>query len=398
LHRFRYAGRGKVVAALGTTQTIAWGSTYYLPAVLVDPIARDLGLPPDGILAAFTFALILSAFIAPAVGRAVDRAGGRGILSASNVVFACGLALLAGAQGVVTLTVAWSVLGLGMGMGLYDTAFATLARIYGTSARGPITGITLLAGFASTIGWPITAAIDAAFDWRTACAFWAVVHLGVCLPINFFLLPETGKPGPGRAAHADAPSATREQVWIMGLLAVAFAAVWFVAGAMATHMPRILQAAGATQAQAVAFAALIGPAQVAARLVEFALIKHLSPLVSVRIASTLHSIGVVALMLLGVPGMALFALLHGAGNGLLTIGKGTVPLALLGAEGYGYRQALISAPARLTQAASPLLFGLLVTRFGADALWFSAGLTLLACGTLLLLRPRVSNRSKRSET
>ena len=389
--------KGRVIAALGTTQTLAWGSTYYLPAVLVDPIARDLGLSADAFLAAFTFALILSAVVSPAVGRAVDRAGGRGILSASNVVIAGGLALLATAQGMLTLAAAWSVLGLGMGMGLYDTAFATLARIYGQAARGPITGITLLAGFASTVGWPITAALDAAYDWRTACAFWAVVHLAVCLPVNFFMLPKAGKPGPGGSAQSTAPPATREQVRIMVLLAIAFAAVWFVAGAMATHLPRILQAAGATPAQAVAFAALIGPAQVAARVVEFVLIKHLHPVVSTRIATTLHSIGVVALMLLGVPGMVLFALLHGAGNGLLTIGKGTVPLALLGAEGYGYRQALISAPARLTQAASPLLFGLLVTRYGANALWFSAGLTLIACGALLLLKVPNARRGGASE-
>lgn len=365
--------------------------------MLVDPIARDLGLSADAFLAAFTFALILSAVISPAVGRAVDRAGGRGVLAASNVVIAGGLALLASAQGMVTLVAAWSVLGLGMGMGLYDTAFATLARIYGQAARGPITGITLLAGFASTVGWPITAALDAAYDWRTACAFWAVVHLAVCLPVNFFMLPKAGKSGPGGTGASTAPPATREQTWIMVLLAIAFAAVWFVAGAMATHLPRIFQAAGATPAQAVAFAALIGPAQVAARVVEFVLIKHLHPVVSTRIATTLHSIGVIALMLLGVPGMALFAVLHGAGNGLLTIGKGTVPLALLGAEGYGYRQALISAPARLTQAASPLLFGLLVTRYGADALWFSAGLTLLACGALMLLKVPNARRGGQNE-
>ena len=391
------AGRGKVVAALGTTQTIAWASSYYLPAVLVDPIARDLGVPPDGILAAFSFALILSAVVAPAVGRAVDRAGGRGILSASNIVLACGLALLASAQGIVTLVVAWSVLGLGMGMGLYDTAFAALARAYGPSARGPMTGITLIAGFASTVGWPITAALAAAYDWRTACAFWAAAHLLVCLPINLFALPPGGSPGPERAGHLDSPPATRDEKVIMGLLALAFAAAWFVTGAMATHLPRILQAAGATPAQAIAFAALVGPAQVAARLVEFALIKHVHPIFSARIATTMHTVGVIALTLLGVPGMALFALLHGAGNGLLTIAKGTVPLALLGPAGYGYRQGLISAPARLAQASSPLLFGLLVTRFGAEALWFSAALTLLACVALLFLRSPPARRSGRSE-
>jgi hypothetical protein len=155
---------------------------------------------------------------------------------------------------------------------------------------------------------------------------------------------------------------------------------------MATHLPRILQAAGATSAQAIAFAALVGPAQVAARLAEFALIKHVHPVVSARLAASLHPAAVVVLSLLGPPGMAVFALLHGAGNGLLTIAKGTVPLALLGPAGYGYRQGLMSAPARLSQAAAPVLFGLLVTRYGADALWFSAGLTLITFVALCFLR------------
>ncbi len=378
--------RGHVVAALGTTQTIAWASSYYLPAVLVDPIARDLGLPADGILLAFSFALILSAVVAPAVGRAIDRTGGRGILSASNLVLATGLAMLAAAQGAWSMTAAWAVLGVGMGMGLYDAAFAALARIYGHTARGPITGITLIAGFASTIGWPITAALDVAFDWRTACLFWAVVHLVVCLPLNLGVLPR-GATGSTEGGHAvEAPPATRHEIVVMGLLAFAFAAAWFVTGAMATHLPRILQAAGATPAQAIGFAALVGPAQVAARLAEFALIRHVHPVFSARFATSLHPIGVVALALLGPPGMVVFAVLHGAGNGLLTIAKGTVPLALLGPAGYGYRQALISAPARLTQATSPVLFGLLVTRYGADALWFSAALIVIASVTFMFLR------------
>ncbi len=386
-------GSGKVVAALGTTQTIAWGSSYYLPAVLVDPIARDLGLPADGILAAFSFALVVSALSSPAVGRLIDRAGGRGMLCASNIVLAGGLALLASAQGIVTLVAAWAILGLGMGMGLYDSAFAALARSYGTAARGPITGITLIAGFASTIGWPVTAALDAAFDWRTACLFWAAVHIAVCLPLNRLMLPEA-KHAPKTGAPSEPhPKATPQEVTIMCLLAFAFASAWFVTGAMATHLPRILQAGGATPAQAIAFAALVGPAQVAARLAEFALIKQVHPVWSARFAASMHSIGVVALAVLGPPGMAVFAVLHGAGNGLLTIAKGTVPLALLGPAGYGYRQGLISAPARLTQASSPLLFGLLVTRYGADALWFSAGLTLLALAALCLLRVPALNRA-----
>jgi len=374
-------GSTRIVLSLGTTQTLAWASSYYLPAILAVPVARDLGLSTEAFLGAFSIALILSALIGPTVGRRIDRFGGRGVLCASNVVLAAGLLLLASSNSIWSMGAAWLVLGLGMGMGLYDSAFAALARIYGRAARGPITGITLLAGFASTLGWPLTAAVEAAWGWRSACVMWAMIHLLLCLPMNAFLLPKGGKQASdvaskgthGEEAHAEA------QPWgLMVLLAGIFAAVWFVTGAMATHLPRLLLDAGASPAEAVAYAALVGPAQVAARLVEFALQKHVHPVMTARVATALHPLGYGALLLLGPPGAAAFALLHGAGNGMLTIAKGTLPLALLGPKDYGYRNGLIGAPARFAQALAPLLFGFLVTKYGADALMFSSGLMFIS--------------------
>jgi MFS family permease len=149
--------RNVIVAALGTTQTLAWGSSYYLPAILAEPIAEGLGVSRALVFGVFSGSLLLSALLGPAVGRAIDNRGGRGVLVLSNVVLAAGLVLLAFAHGVVGLAMAWSVLGVGMALGLYDSAFATLTGLYGRAARGPITGITLIAGFASTIGWPLSA-------------------------------------------------------------------------------------------------------------------------------------------------------------------------------------------------------------------------------------------------
>lgn len=396
----------QLIVALGATQTLAWASSYYLPAMLAAPVSRALGIENAFFFAAFSGALIVAALIGPLVGRAVDRAGGRNMLCASNVVLAVGLSLLAIAQHVPMLIFAWVVLGIGMGMGLYDTAFATLTRIYGTAARGPITGITLIAGFASTIGWPITASIDAAFGWRSACITWAVIHLVVCLPINAWLLPRTKQLSSAAtsspsitAAHDTTTTAlsssidthSPRQPWpLMMLLAAIFAATWFVTGAMATHLPSLLLQAGASTAQAIAFAALVGPAQVAARIVEFTLLKHIHPVVSARIATALHPLGYAALCFLGPAGLAAFAVLHGAGNGLLTIAKGTLPLALLGPTDYGYRQGLIGLPARFTQALAPVLFGILVTRYGADALAISSALTLMAFITLWFVGRRAA--------
>jgi hypothetical protein len=298
--------RRVVVTTLGITQTLAWGSTYYLPAVMVDPICKSLHL------------------------------------SAS-----------------------WF-------FGLYEAAFVTATGLYGRDARSAITGITLFAGFASTIGWPASAVFIHEFGWRGACLTWAILHLVLGLPLNRLLVPKA-LPAvieivqPGQTPVKMPPT--------MVLLAGVFAACWFVSVAMATNLPRLLEALGATPAAAVAAAALVGPAQVGARLIEFSLLRHASPLVSTRLAAALHPIGAVLLVVVGAPAAALFTILHGGGAGLLTIARGTLPLALYGANGYGLRTGQLAAPGRILQGGAPLLFSLVLDRAGP-------GCALLLTGTL----------------
>ena len=174
----------------------------------------------------------------------------------------------------------------------------------------------------------------------------------------------------------------------MPILAFFFSATWFVQGAMAAHLPGLLQAAGASSTATIAAAALVGPAQVGARLVEFGLLRSFHPVSSARIAAVLHPIGAAFLVVFGAPGIIAFAVLHGAGNGMITIAKGTLPLALFGPHGYGLRSGLLSAPARLLQSTAPFLFGVLLARVGVEAVWLSAGLCFAAFGSLFLLRPR----------
>lgn len=380
--------RTRVVLTLGTTETISWASTYYLPAILAVPIANDLHIPSVWVFGAFTAALLVMGAAGPIVGREIDRRGGRALLAFSNVVIAAGLMLLALSHEILLLSAGWLVLGIGMAMGLYDAAFAALAGIYGRAARGPITGITLIAGFASTIGWPISAAIEAAYGWRIACLVWAAVHVFICLPLNRFLLPGSTvhEPStPTTASEADAPAggATKRTLWLLALM---FSAAWFVTGAMATHLPRLLQEIGASATAAIAAAAFIGPAQVASRLIEFGLFQNLHPLLSARMAVALHPIGAAFLVVLGAPAVAIFTILHGAGNGLLTIARGTLPLALFGSTAYGLRQGLLGAPARLTQATSPFLFGLVLDVSPIAALALSSSLMLAALACLLCLK------------
>src|SRR6185312_7956360 len=132
--------RVTVVLALGTAQTLAWGSSYYLPAILADPIADDLGISTNWFFAAVSASLVISGLLGPRVGRQIDRVGGRQVLCVSNLVLAGGLALLGASDSVWAMSAAWLLLGVGMGLGLYDAAFGALGRIYGKDARGTITG------------------------------------------------------------------------------------------------------------------------------------------------------------------------------------------------------------------------------------------------------------------
>jgi MFS family permease len=375
--------RSVVVSTLGITQTLAWGSTYYLTAVFADPVSTALGLPRVWFFGIFSAALLLSGLLGPLAGRTIDRYGGRDVLTATNLVFAAGLVALSFAAGPIGLAVAWSILGIGMGFGLYEAAFATVAGLYGRDARNSITGITLFAGFASTVGWPTSAIFIDALGWRGACLAWAALHLLIGLPMNRLLVPKTPPP-PQVTTHA--PEAPTGVPWTMIVLASVFGATWFVSTAMAAHLPRLLQAMGSTPAMAVAAGSLVGPAQVAARLIEFGLLRRMSPMISARLATGLHPIGAALLALFGPIAAIPFVLLHGAGNGMLTIARGTLPLALFGPTGYGLRTGILSAPARILQGGAPLLFGVVLDRGGPlAALLLSGtltGLSFLALFTL----------------
>lgn len=381
--------RIRTVAGLGTAQTLAWASTYYLPAMLAAPMARELGMSVPTVFAAFSAALIVSAVIGPLAGRAIDRWGGRPVLASTSLIFAAGLAGMATAQGPAGLFAAWLLLGVGMGSGLYEAAFAALVRLYGRTSRDAITGITLIAGFASTIGWPLTTLLELQFGWRGACLAWAALHLLVGLPLNLMLPRAPAAPVHGdTAASNDPPRDAGEPAHarrVALLLAFVFAATWFVSTAMAAHLPRLLQLEGATLGAAVAAAALVGPAQVGARLLEYGVLRRLHPLLSARLATLMHPLGAAVLAAAGAPAAAAFTVLHGAGNGILTIAKGTLPLVLFGPLGYGARQGLLMVPARVAQAFAPWLFGLCLDRWGSGALWLSAALGAASFAALMVL-------------
>jgi MFS family permease len=387
--------RSVVVSTLGVTQTLAWGSTYYLPAVFADPISQGLHLSRAWFFGVFSASLLLSGLLGPLAGRMIDRYGGRDVLVGTNFAFAVGLVVLAFSNGTAGLLAAWIILGIGMGFGLYEAAFATVAGLYGRDARNAITGITLFAGFASTVGWPTSAIFIDAFGWRGACLAWAALHLLIGVPLNRLLVPKAALQVP-EMAHAGA-AAPPGVPWTMIVLAGVFGACWCVSTAMAAHLPRLLQAMGVGAAAAVAAASLVGPAQVAARLVEFGMLRRVSPMISARLATGLHPIGAALLLLLGPIAAIPFVLLHGAGNGMLTIARGTLPLALFGPAGYGLRTGILSAPARILQGGAPLLFGLVLDQAGPRAALVLSG-CLTGASFLALLSLSAVNRQDAAMT
>ena len=389
------------VLALGSAQTIAWASSTYLPAILAKPIAAELGVSTANVFGAFSVSLVVMALAGPPVGRAIDRAGGRGMLAASNLVLGAGLVALGLAGNAWFLYAAWLVLGVGMAMGLYDAAFAALVWVHGPNARNPITGITLVAGFASTVGWPLTAFLASRYGWREACYAWAAINVLIALPLNLWCLPaERQKISPDQkreAGEKPTPESARDDRRDFILLSLFFATTAFVTSAFAAHLPGLLVATGATAAVALTAGTLLGPAQVAARLSEFLAQKRwrFHPLVTARIATGLHPAGALMLALIGGGPIAAcaFAVVHGAGNGMVTIAKGTLPLAVFGPAGYGFRVGLMQMLARAMQALAPFAFAVVLTGLGARAaLALSGGLSLVALGSLLALKTRAPSQ------
>ena len=346
-----------IVAGLGLGQMLAFGSSFYLLGVLGDGIAGSLALRPALVSSLLSVALLASALSATFIGRWIDARGGKIVLQSASLAFAAGLSLMAAAQNLQMLCFGIAVLGVGMALGLYETPYAILVGLYAEQARRPMTGIALLGGLGSTAGMSSTLALEHAFGWRGACLAWAAVHICVGLPMTALIVPRVG--GRRRTDPAHGPIRWDRT---MVQLAALFAGAWFVSTCIAALLPRVLQGFGLSQAAAVGAASLVGLAAVGMRLLEFTVLRRLPPIVTTRIATLLHPLGAACLLVFGgvaAPGMALG---QGAGNGVLAVAKGVLPLSLYGPANYGYRSALLATPARFAQVAGPVLFGLLVDR------------------------------------
>lgn len=359
-----------VIPALGAVQILAWGSSFYLPAVLAEPIAKNTGWPLAWVVGGLTIGLLVAAFASPYVGVVIHRQGGRPVLMLAALLLAAGLTVFALAPALPVYLAGWVLLGLGMACGLYDPAFATLGRFYGAEARPAITTLTLWGGFASTICWPLSAFLVAQVGWRGACLTYAGLHLFVTLPLAVTLIPSApALPDETETHTADTgPLSARErQAFTL------FAGVLILGGAImalvSVHLITLLQARGVALASAITYGALIGPAQVGARIVEMAFKGRHHPLWTLTAALGLVTLGLI-LLAFGMPGVGLWLVLYGAGNGIYSIARGTVPLALFGPLRYPLLVGRLARPGLVAQALAPPVGAFVLTQSGPDALWW----------------------------
>jgi MFS family permease len=362
-------GPHRAVPVFGITMILTWGTLFYSAALLLPLLAQARGWSVTLVMSGISVGLLAGGLASPKIGKAIDQYGGHYVMAAGSLLGAAALAAMPFATHPIAYFAIWAVLGAAMAANLYDPAFATLTRIFGTEARRQITLLTLMGGFASTVSWPATHILLSMTDWRGTYFIYAAVMALVVAPLHAFAIPRARAKAPVPAEGTRMPAVLAAKGLIFILVACAFATFMFAQSGMLTHMLLIFERMGVDRATAVAIGALFGPAQVAARICELAVAKHTHPLHVARFAAALliTAFGVFAVFGIGAVTAAVFVLLFGAANGLMTIARGTLPLALFGPKGYGHLVGRLAAPALAVQAAAPIAMALVIERVSDPA-------------------------------
>jgi MFS family permease len=360
------------VVALGITQITAWGTSYYCLGVLAGPISRDTGWSRGFVFLGFTVALLAMGLVSSSVGRAIDRRGGRAVMTLGTVLVSVGLFALAHVRHQAVYLAVWAFLGVGMRLCLYDAAFAAVVQVAPSRGRKAISYLTLFGAFASSVFWVIGHALDEHVGWRQTLGVFALINLAVCLPLHWFGLARResdrhAAPAGGPVSSPDGPplDGTTRSIAI-ALFALIMSLNGFVFGVVSVQLVPLLEAAGLATAAAVWVASLKGVAQFGGRVVEILFARNLRAITVGRIAIGILP-AALALLLVGTSSVTLivaFTLVMGASQGVLTIVRGAVPLALFGAKGYGAVLGLIATPVLVVNAAAPTVFAWIVDRWG----------------------------------
>jgi predicted MFS family arabinose efflux permease len=380
----RSLDRRVVITALGIAQILAWGTSFYFPAVFAEPIVAETGWSLGLVVAGTSIGLLTAGLISPQVGRIIDIHGGRPVLLASSAFYAAGLAGVGLSHSLPVYLLAWVLIGIGMGTGLYDAVFAALGRMYGSEARGPITNLTLFGGFASTICWPLSAFMIDHLGWRSACFIYAALHLFVMLPLQVTVVraPEKARSGHNGKSVSDETPRIDNETLIFALLAAVLSIAAGIGSIVVVHLLIFLQARGVDFALAVTLGTIFGPAQVGARVVERLFGYRYHPIWTMIASCILMAVGL-SMLFGAVPALVLVILLYGAGYGISWIGRGTLPLALFGPVRFPRLMGKLAFPSLIVQALAPSAGALLIETSGTDA---TIGvLTLLALINVVLI-------------
>ncbi|KQP91895.1 MFS transporter [Methylobacterium sp. Leaf117] len=368
--------------ALGFTQIVLWGGSFFLMAVVADPIVGSTGWPQGVVVSALSLAILVSGLCSPWVGRRIRRHGGRPVLIAGTLTLALGQVGLALAPNLPAFLLAWVVIGLGMAGALYDPLFAAIGQAYGAAARSAMTQIAIASGFAITLCWPATSFLVDALGWRLTCVVYAALAVVLVVPLFAFALPAGTRTEPSPPAANAAPGKPAAPCRLPGerILAVTFTSAAVIMTAVSVQLLLLLQAKGLTAGTAVALSTLIGPAQVGARILELVFGRRAHPAWALLVSSGCVGLGL--LLLAVAPALAWLAIvLYGAGNGMRTVVRGTLPLSLYGQHDYAAVMGRLARLPLLGQAATPLVCGTLSAWFGLDLLLE----ILLAIATLNIL-------------
>ncbi|MBS0248875.1 MAG: MFS transporter [Proteobacteria bacterium] len=359
-----------VVSALGVVQILAWGTSFYFPAVFAAPIVANTGWSLGIVVSGTSIGLLVAGLISPEVGRLIDRHGARPVLAASSLLFSAGLIGIGTAPSAAVYLAAWVVVGLGMGTGLYDAVFAALGQRYGHEARGPITNLTLFGGFASTVCWPLSALLIEQTGWRAACFIYAALHLCLALPLQLAVTAKrpisqrAGRNEQVRDMPASAPIKNEQALFILVATVLSFAAG--IGSIVIVHFMTFLQAKGIAEVAAVSYGTLFGPAQVGARVIERLFGARYHPVWTMIACCILMALGL-GLLAAGFPFLVLTILIYGAGYGISWIGRGTLPLTLFGPVRFPRLMGKIAFPSLIVQALAPPAGAIMIERLGADA-------------------------------
>lgn len=390
----------RLTAILGFGQLLTWALTYYIPAVTTGPVAAGLEVAPGAVLAGFSVALLATGFASPVTCRWIDRWGGRPVMLAGVFVQAAGLLVMAGAGGLLQWYAGWAVTGCGMACGLYDAAFATAGRALGAEARPTVTAITLIGGFASTLGWPLGAALIPVLGWRAMLVLYAGLLVVLVAPL-YLCLPRLAARDPAAKASEGgaAPEGWTGERWPFLCMAAFFTVRGAISTVITVSAPTLLQGVGLSAGAAIGLSTLIGPSQVAMRLLQVALGRRVGPLAISWIGALVLPVVTVPLVVAGLgagtgltAAATLFVVGYGLSNGILTIARGTLPLFLFGPEGYATRIGALALPVILAQAAAPVISGPAVS--GWPAGWVFAALAGWSAVAALFLLPLRAPRAR----